>query len=352
MNAALALLLLIQGPSDEEKLKRKIEGAVWRGADYLLAKARNGLPNCESEVRRYDELVLYALVHAGVDPSLDAYAKLLDSVVKGPWDRVYTVALRAMALAAIDASKYRPELLMCAQFLVDQQSADGHWGYGTEMKLIRPDEEKPTSGNATKSKIVIKRTKREREKIGDNSNSQYALLGLRACLKAGIEIEPGVFEDSLAAWDRDQKGDGGWGYGRPDAAAGDDAYGSMTAGGVASLIIALEALKKPWKKDPRVAKGLAWLSDNWSVKEHPKYPDPQKWLHYYFYAVERLGDLMGEEKIGNEEWYGPIRDHLIDTQQKDGSWKGTDEMPIADTCFTILFIRRAMKPAPKVSTGK
>lgn len=350
MKSAAIVLLILQGPSDEEKLKRKIEAAVWRGADYLLAQAKN-LPYCPAEVRRYDELVLYALVHAGVDRGVDAFQKLLTSVVNGPYDKVYTVSLRAMSLEAIDPVKYKPDLLMCAQYLVEQQSADGHWGYGAAMKIERPPDEKASSNQASRAKVIVKRTKREREKIGDNSNSQYAMLGLRACLKAGIEIEPGVFEDAIAAWERDQRGDGGWGYGR-ESASGEDSYGSMTAGAIASLIIAREAIKKPWKKDARIEKGLEWLSDNWSVKEHPKYPDPQKWLHYYFYAVERLGDLMGEEKIGGMEWYAPIRDQLIESQLKDGSWKGTDDLPIADTCFTILFIRRAMKPAPKVSTGK
>jgi hypothetical protein len=166
-----------------------------------------------------------------------------------------------------------------------------------------------------------------------------------------VEIEPAVFESALSGWERSQQADGGWGYGK-ESLAGDATYGSMTAGGVASLILTRDALQKPWRGDPRITRGLAWLKTNWSAHEHPGYPDPQLWVQYYFYAVERLGDLMGEETLGGQEWYAPIRDFLISSQKRDGSWIGSDELSVADTCFAILFLRRATIPLHNVATEK
>src|SRR5204863_7847642 len=87
---------------------------------------------------------------------------------------------------------------------------------------------------------------------GDNSNSQYAALGLRACHDAGIDFPAPVIELAEKWW-RDSTPSGGWDYHR-----GNGPYGSMTAGGVGALTIYLFIQGKQWMKDKEVVAGLDW----------------------------------------------------------------------------------------------
>ena len=77
------------------------------------------------------------------------------------------------------------------------------------------------------------------------------------------------------------------------------------------------------------------------------------WHLYWLYAVERVGILLGTEFLGRHEWYPEGAKFLLESQGADGSWKGQSiGGAVADTCFALLFLRRATKPLPKVATGK
>jgi hypothetical protein len=141
----------------------------------------------------------------------------------------------------------------------------------------------------------------------------------------------------------------GWCYGRHQHKA----YGSMTAGAVGSLAIYLYikdndgGKKRSWRRDKDVHEGLAWLASYFSVTynpgpyEHGNFAEnSQHQYYYYLYALERAGMLYGTETIGTHEWYPEGAKVLIESQKADGSWgDGT-----VDTCFAILFLKRATRP--------
>jgi hypothetical protein len=94
---------------------------------------------------------------------------------------------------------------------------------------------------------------------GDNSNAQYAALGLRACASAGLQLPDEVFTAAAKWWEKNQGKDGGWGY--SDAGqVGDPSYGSMTAGGVASLIILRNLLRQETEKFAPIKKAMDWMA--------------------------------------------------------------------------------------------
>ncbi|MBN1417471.1 MAG: VWA domain-containing protein, partial [Planctomycetes bacterium] len=158
----------------------------------------------------------------------------------------------------------------------------------------------------------------------------------------GIRIAPEVWKrsaDEFAAR-QDSRG-GGWGY------TTGSGYGSMTCAGVCSLAICLNELgDKAPAKDPRVARGLAWLADNFSVETHPKYED--RWFFYYLYSLERVGRILNIEFIGTHEWYPLGAKHLLAIQREDGGWIGADEEkdPRLATSFALLFLTRATETLP------
>ena len=356
--AVLALGVLLQDPPKVNQ--RAIDYAVERGGLFLVGELARPIDGKFSEMLRWgrDELILYALVHVGVDYSQHrAYTTALEEIATQDLRNTYQTSLTALALEAIDKVKYHNRLAQCAQFLVDNQCANGQWSYGKPVKMPDNLPKGPSKDGGTVAAVKI--TKRgSGPPRGDNSNSQYAALGLRACASAGIQMPDEVFTAAAKWWEKNQGKDGGWGY--SDAGqVGDPSHGSMTAGGVASLIIYRNLLRQDPTNHPAVKKAMTWLGDEFVLTENPCYERPYQWHHYWLYGIERAGILGGTEKLGTHWWYSEGVDYLIKAQdQKTGFWisekNGLESVggAVADTAFAILFLRRATKPLPKVITGK
>ena len=357
---ALPPLSVQQGAKDKRKpgqidppTQIKVDEAIKRGVDYLL----------KIKASKMDELVLWTLLQSAIVPRTDPVIQdLVQAMVDAPLERTYRVSLQAMIFEELDRIGYQWRIRQCAQFLADNQCVNGAWNYGEPSPFAdavptgdKAKKESPKAANGkTESKAVTKVTvikKRDGPKGGDNSNSQYAALGLRACHNAGIVFEKKLIELARTHWRNDQDADGAWFYG-----SNRDLTGSMTAGGVGAMVIYDHILGESWKKDKAALNGLDWLGKNFSVKENPGCPrksaidneaqDGHLTYFYYMYALERAGILFGTEVLGTREWYPEGVNVLLGAQKPDGSWRaGT-----IDTCFAILFLRRATRPLTAVAS--
>ncbi len=350
----------------------KVDLAVGMGVEFLKGRL-DPILDPKAEPRSL-ELVLWTLVHAGVSESDPDFQQLLKAMLEGRIERTYNAALQAMLLEELHRVKYQVRIQQCAQFLVDNQCQNGQWSYGTpslfandvhagmgrDMATVAvrtPIREYDPDGPRLKPRVkafVRVWKKRDGPASGDNSNSQYALLGLRACHDAGIVLPQEVIRQAHRWWRDSQHDDPkrqpsegqGWGYGGRNQ---DRAYGSMTAGAVGSLAVCDYILREDWRKDRALQKGLLWLARHFEVKENPEKDNPAQWLYYYLYALERAGVLAGVEKLGIHDWYARGARALLEAQQQDGSWQGGQ--PVQDTCFAVLFLRRATRPLVDVETG-
>jgi hypothetical protein len=359
--------------------QKKVDAAIRKGVAFLIKNTNITFDHTDYKqvTRRFrpEELILYTIVHAGAEEAdID---KLLEKVLANELDFTYHVALRAMALEAIDRVKYQDEIKNCAQFLIDNQCGNGQWSYGEKTTLEKPTEKGPKaqitgpqddseqkpapkkkgkdSDYADSVKKVIIKQQRKGPPVGDNSNSQYAALGLRACMQAGIAIPEDILKKALQWWRMSQTADGGWHYSaegsgvsaKPgQASSGQSAYGAMTAGGLGCICIYDFYLKENKEKDKCIPKAIDWLAKNFTVTEHAKYMDTQKHHYYYLYALERAGILANTEFFGNNEWYLTGAEYLLKEQGENGSWLSNP----MDTCFAVLFLRRATKPLKAVIT--
>jgi hypothetical protein len=380
----------------------KVAQAIHAGVEYLK---KNPAPGSHHEMSSTDELVLLTLVEARLPDEDPAIQKMLADMLKAPLERTYKVVLQAMVLDELDRAKYQNRIWQCAQFLVDNQCQNGQWGYGeptaavnniptvTGRKSVATVGPKPLTPPVTPEVMAaIRRGDRIKPPVaktlplektkdgpagGDNSNSQYAALGLRACHDAGIKIPEKVIvlarkwwydtqhpssEPAAAAPARPGVATGpkealttpasprGWCYGDVyGVCKGGPEYASMTAGAVGAIAILDYLQGKDGKKNPHVHDGLAWLAKNWSVTENHGPSEVENgvgnaYLYYYLYALERVGMLLDVGSIGNHSWYPEGAEMLLKAQQPDGSWKGSrPEVPAWDTCFAILFLKRATR---------
>jgi hypothetical protein len=354
----------------------RVDRAVRQGLEFLKTAPS---PASHHDMNG-DELILYSLFIGGVphdDPVFDRY---LRKVVDKPPERTYTAALAAMCLSEMDRAGYQWKLDEIAQFLVNTQCQNGQWGYGEAVFIQkRPVTSTPppnvrTGGrNASPPKAppyglrypagyhpATKDTaatlphanvpqRRRGPPQGDNSNSQYAALGLRVCWEAAIDIDTKCLQDALKWWEDSQCGDGGWNYSRDwnwdtDGRRG---WGSMTAGGIGSVVIYRAMLGLPYRgRIDSVNNGLKWMGMNWDLERNPGTKDlgASVFHYYYLYGLERVGMLYGTDLIGAHDWYDEGGAYLLDHQQENGAWKGEKGNEVFDTCFAILFLRRATKP--------
>jgi hypothetical protein len=196
------------------------------------------------------------------------------------------------------------------------------------------------------------RTEPGRGKFGDNSNTQYAILGLRACRVAGVEVLRSTWERSERFFRGTINPSGGWGY----RATGRDAMirqVSMTAAGLGSLAICVEALHpkdaaERLQTDKVARSALAYLG----VRLYTETYDRQEL--YAWFGVERACVLTGTKLFKDRErefdWYAEGARRLLEWQSPQGYWgrpdakndvRGSGYGTVVDSCYAILFLTKA-----------
>jgi hypothetical protein len=168
---------------------------------------------------------------------------------------------------------------------------------------------------------------------GDNSNTQYALLGLQTAREVGVRVTPQVWTLSREYWQKAQNLDVGWAY-TPDTAS---STGSMTCSGISSLAIA-----RHWSpatrgqerlvggkivdcgkddEDLSLQGGIDWMGRHFQVDQNPG--SKTMWKYYYLYSLERAGRLGGIRLLGGKDWYREGALHLLHEQNTSaGFWQG------------------------------
>jgi hypothetical protein len=206
---------------------------------------------------------------------------------------------------------------------------------------------------------------------GDNSNTQFAILGLWAAHRHGIPLRQALERTEMHFRDTQSKTDCGWGYRGADQtpeSVGSESTPQMTCAGLLGLALghgaAGEAVlrtdpkgakeAKPAKgprrwdpaRDPSIRFGLATLSTAIGqpvakgVRGRPPIRGRAQGQAYYFlWSLERVAVTYGLETIGQKDWYAWGAEILHVSQLPDGSWLG--RYSVVDTCFALFFLRKA-----------
>jgi hypothetical protein len=264
-------------------------------------------------------------------------------------------------------------------YFVENQCDNGQWHYSGHARRVAPAPYQPVPTGARKKtpstgtqvmedgpppgkEIKLGTPVRSGRKTGDNSNLQYAILGLFSASRANVTIPKATWRDAERWLGQQQNADGGWGYNSAEVpgvglVTTDASSGAMTTAALTGLIVSEFYQGKDWKDDKAVQRGIDWLAANFSVVTNPG--GSPIWHYYFLYGLERVGTISGLHDFGPHAWYKEGAEYLIRTQAADGSWKGlnagaalTD--PVIDTCFAILFLKRATPPLEKpkdVATG-
>jgi hypothetical protein len=138
----------------------------------------------------------------------------------------------------------------------------------------------------------------------------------------------------------------------------------MTTAGAACIAMCAHFMKKKFKKNANFKAAVKWIANNFAVDKNPGHANANSWLYYYLYGLERIGQFLEEDTFGEFDWYKEGARWLIDNQKGDGTWssgakthedkgrkEGWHEGDVTDTCFAILFLKRADAPLTVESGG-
>jgi hypothetical protein len=319
----------------EEPLVNKVRTAIDRGVQYLRDVERgNGhweVDGVQSQGRRggWTSLAMLALLNAGAkpdDPIIDRGLRFLRDI---PPEHTYVVGLQTMVFAAAGRAEDRERIQRNADWLIhaafDNRGNFTGWSYTAKRGF---------GGN------------------GDNSNTQYALLGLHEAHLAGAKIDRKYWKAIRDYYVQTQRPDGGWGY-APHFNNGSTI--TMTTAGLCGLLIAGMELNErreviqdngialhcgQYGENKPVAAALDWIGKRFTLKHAQA-------IYYNIYGIERAGRLTGLRVLGNHDWYREGCEFLVQEQSPDGFWLpggGLDAYRVVATSFALLFLSKGRTP--------
>jgi hypothetical protein len=382
---SMAALLLASAPvlgQGSEKLNEKeqklVDAAIDRGVDFLRkvqlpnGSFGNGVPTTfGAPVLRgsrfptaFAAFPALAMLECGV-PAGDQAVKNAARFVRqssATLERTYEISLAIVFLDKLGKAEDRPLIRTLGLRLAAGQRHVGGWGYvcpvltkGQEEKLLKLLSKKKPEENLRRFPLP-KDPNSPSLAASDNSNTQFAILGLWAARKYDLPFDYCL--SLVGNRFRSCQQPGGWGYAFR-ASRGGAAYGSMTAAGLLGLAVgrgsAPKARESLTEEAKRSDEGITWGLK--ALAHYMKYPgdtgiggtDPSfgpkgKVNLYLLWSVERVGVFCNLKTIGGKDWYRWGADLLLRTQNANGSWTGRGNggtAAVIDTSMALLFLKRS-----------
>jgi hypothetical protein len=333
-------------------LPERVNRAIDRGVAHLLHNY--GEPK---EYRNYLGLLGLTLLECGLaadHPSVRQIATLIRAQDR-QITQTYELTLAILFFDRLGESLDRALIRSLGQRLLSGQFGCGAWSYSCLVNGQRPTASRkpsgipvipplsnwrdfgPARGRPGWPRIAYR---------GDNSNTQFAMLGLWVAQRHGVPARSALLatEQYFRATQLD---DGSWTY-TPNARHFRD---SMTCAGLMSLAMHygvaggqgrdIQPQQPIPVHDAAVTRGLKYLAQALGkitrVGDSITGADARDAL-YFLWSLERMAVIYDLKKIGEREWYPWAAEMLVETQWADGRWPGGD--PVG-TCFALLVLKRS-----------
>jgi hypothetical protein len=314
--------------------QQQVVKAIDRGVAYLKRSQspRGTWADLTSIPGGISALCTLALLNAGVPVDDPAIEQALAALRNTKPTKTYSVALQTMVFCAAEPAKDMVLIQRNVRWLEQTQIQDGDGRGAWSYPGMDPD----------------------------NSNSQFALLGLHEAERVGVKVRDATWRLAADYWQRTQNPDGSWGYNksRPNGT------GSMICAGIAGLVITrgrvtrgdaavidgqVNCCMRRQAEDDALPRALAWLGRSFSVQRNPGGGSfGAMGRYYYLYGVERVGRMTAHRFIGGHDWYREGAAQLLrDQDGLNGSWKGhgyREDNPQIATSLALLFLAKGRRP--------
>lgn len=406
LGAAAFGALLLWGSSVRAADQEAVNRAVERGVEYLRRlPLGNGLwphpGHAEPAESALGATALAGLTLLECDvPAKDALVQRAARAVRESsvsMTRTYTLSLSILFLDRLGDPADIPLIESMAVRLLGGQNSLGGWTYtcpaipeseigrltallGQRSELVgRAEPPKPSPEGKRPARVLSKEIRAQLDvlerarpaepqyPLDDNSNTQFATLALWVSHRHGVPIERAL-ERIDARFRQSQQANGGWAYYYPGTPL--SASASMTCAGLLGLAYAHGLAREkavPGKavpdpgKDKSIQAALLALGTVLGVAPAkaasstlaPRLAEGNR-AYYFLWSLERAAVAFGLKTIGKKDWYDWGAAVLLANQAEDGGWHGEYDGGGADTCFALLFLKRAnlASDLTTVLTGK
>ena len=323
------------GPTQAE-----VDRAISRGVSFLKAEqgaeGRWSFSYNSNHDLGITALAGLALLENGVDPADPLIAKATESVrtlARGS-DQTYDVSLAILFLARVQKGLSGPNDLLIRKLAtrLSNGSHGGMWDYTVPVRSESEVEDttRPTGRRRTSSPIPGR---------GDNSNTQFALLGVWAAGRHGYD--PNATLESIDNHFRSSVNpDGRWGY-----TPGERGTPPMTCAGLMGLAISSARPALAERQTAR-ARGAALASDAIFINALKAISPDARSINegtdiYYLWSLERVCIALGLRDLDGFDWYLVGAKELLRRQREDGGWPEDRWGRLPNTCLALLFLRKA-----------
>jgi len=336
------------------ELKRKISISIDKGVEALKEYQKpdgSWGPHGSTYVLGPTAMALFTLLRCGEEPNSKIINKGFDYAAKCPLTYTYEIALLLMALEA----RYKP---------AKRKRGDS---------FARPPASKRDRALAIRALRALGKGPTwtyQSPGQGDNSNTQYAILGLRAAANFGLTVDSYTWikiathfintqgeaagpeeEFKIPSLTKDgyltviKAAPRGWDYTtHPREGVTTRPTMNMTLAGISNLAICRRQLKRTGRLtdalDKRIVQalysGYAWVVMYWQRPNR---------RGYFMYSLERAGVLPRWVYFGKHHWYREGAEFLVYAQEDDGTWQG-GYGTIVNVCYMLLFLKLATLDTP------
>jgi hypothetical protein len=384
---ALALGLVLTAGGSRAAEQEAINKAIDRGVAALKQlQGRDGKwPHTDIGATALAGLALLECKVPADDPAVvKAAAVVRQESVR--LTHTYSISLTILFLDRLEDARDVPLIESLTVRLLAGQSGTGGWTYqcppiaASEVRrleglLQRRNELKAGRGLPARGKRTVRDLPREIQQQvaminravampapGDNSNTQFATMALWVARRHGLPVDLALRRIE-ARYRLSQNNDGGWSYTQPmmggmrrlppGAPMPGIMMGStmaMTCAGLLGLAVGHGARgDRALGNDRALKHGLLALGT--AIGDPPQQvgrpgfgprPGPANGRVFYaLWSLERVAVALGLDTIGKKDWYSWGADLLVGSQLEDGSWRADYGASGVDTCFALLFLKRA-----------
>ncbi len=382
------------GKAAENAFSKAVNAAIDRGVAYLQ-KLQGGDGSWPRREMGATPLAALALLESGVSPNHASVAAAAAYVRNHAITETgcYSITTSLLFLDRLGDPQDVPLIeALAVRLLAAQNRLTGGWGYKTPdpgqaevqqlQALVRnrknaplPEgkDAPPRKPRAVKDLPPGVRARIEAIYVGPNfadvqgedlSNTQFAMLALWVARRHGIPVNRAfALADARLRHTQVKAGaaKGGWSYvvpgtvGAPKWGPALQPTAQMTCAGLMGLMMAhyvldgpAAAKKRDLAKDTAIRDALNALTPtvgaptgDWTTA--PVLRRRQDRVYYTLWTLERAAVLFGMKTIGKNknDWYRWGAELILRNQQEDGSWQGEFHEGGCDTCFALLFLKRA-----------
>jgi hypothetical protein len=344
-------------------LPERVNRAIDRGVAYLLARHPR-----HDQYRRHLGLLGLTLLECGVpadDPSVQEIAGWIRSRERD-LAQTYELTLAILFLDRLGDPRDDTLIRIFGQQLLSGQLDCGSWTYScltndrpsvasnaanaskrgparmaNGLPIIPPMPAWPNDrsghGRPARQRIIYR---------GDNSNTQFAILGLWVAQRHGLPAQSALLANEQY-FRATQLSDGSWAY-NPN---GHNWRDSNTCAGLMSLAMRYGVIsgqgrdirqqQKIHIRDAAINQALRHLAQSLDkitpAGNRIAGVDARDAL-YFLWSLERMAVIYDLRIIGKREWYPWAAEMLVEMQRPDGQWPGSDPV---ETCFALLILKRS-----------